>query len=118
LERWTDKEKLEMPKRPAHAETLVQTLSGEIETLTKKMSHPTSDKVMNGYVEELFETTASLANVPVQNFLDILIKMDVLCRRLREDLHPDRRGEILTYLLAESIRDECLLISKNSNVEH
>jgi hypothetical protein len=52
------------------------------------------------------KAAARLAQAPATSTGDLSLKLDVLCRRLREFLDPDDRGGVLTALLAESIRDD------------
>jgi hypothetical protein len=88
-------------------DTLVRNLVRNIEALERKIAQPASDQTMNRRIAALFAATASLAQAPATSANDLALKLDILCRRLREFLDPDDRGGVLTALLAESIRDDC-----------
>ena len=62
-------------------------------------------------LDELAGATALLAGAPALAMAEVVAKLTILCRRLREDLHPEVRGELITYLLAESVRDDCRLLA-------
>jgi hypothetical protein len=79
---------------------------GDIAAITRQMAGSRTDHHMNRHAEELFTAITSLAHAPATNGKDLAAKLEVLCRRLREFVNPDQRGEVLTVLLAESIRDE------------
>jgi hypothetical protein len=59
----------------------------------------------------LAAATMQLAEAPATSLVGIGAKLTILCARLREDLHPEVRGELLTYLLAESIREDSRLLA-------
>ena len=60
---------------------------------------PASDERMNALLDELFVVTTRLAQAPDRDANDLSLKLDVLCRRLREDVVPENPGDVLTYLL-------------------
>jgi hypothetical protein len=57
------------------------------------------------------EMTRCLAQVPARTLGEIEAKLAVLCARLHEDMNPDIRGEVITWMLAESVRHDCCLIT-------
>jgi hypothetical protein len=64
---------------------------------------------MNEHLDELSTTICRLAHAPALSAADLDLKLSALCRRLRDNLDPDDRGAVLTYLLAEAVRDDHLL---------
>ena len=90
--------------------TLVAECYRQVASLSRTILDPTSDRRMNGLTDALYEATSALAAAPSVANSDVQAKLTVLCARLRENLHPGHRGELLTYLLAESIRDDCRLL--------
>ena len=90
--------------------TLVAVCYRQVASLSRTILDPTSDRRMNRLQDALFEATATLAAAPSVATSDVQAKLTVLCARLRENLRPDHLGELLTYLLAESIRDDCRLL--------
>lgn len=101
-------------RRAARARTgpsLVRRLHAEVTGLLGMASSPVADRRMTQLQGELFGATARLAAAPSASAADIDAKLVILCARLREFLHPDQRGELLTYLLAESIREDHRLLS-------
>ena len=96
------------------SETLVARLHAEAVRLTVSIASPTTDEHMNALLDELFVVTTRLAQAPAQETHDLSLKLDLLCRRLREDVAPENRGDVLTYLLAEAIRDDVALRIRQS----
>ena len=84
---------------------------GEINALTLSIAGPLSDAEMNARLEELFAATVSLTHFHARSFADLDHKLDILCRRLREFLEPDDHSSTLTYLLAQTIREEVQTLS-------
>jgi hypothetical protein len=91
----------------ALAPSLVQALHTSIMEMHRRCSRPLADHDANALTAELYETTVQLGNAPATSLVDISIKLAVLCRRLREHLHPEQRGELASYLLAASILEDC-----------
>jgi hypothetical protein len=87
-------------------ESQVAAVARKIARLTYAVAQPATDAEVNRRLDELFAATASLAQLPAREPADIDLKLDVLCRRLREFLDPQDRGAVLTYLLAVSIRED------------
>jgi hypothetical protein len=96
-------------KRP---ESQVAVVAHKIARLTYAVAQPAKDAEMDRRLDELFAATASLTQLPAREAADIHLKLDVLCRRLREFLDPEDRGAVLTHLLAESIREDLVLCRK------
>lgn len=90
--------------------TLVADCYRKVTLLSRASLDPTSDRRMNRLQAELYEATAVLAAAPSINAADVQAKLTILCARVREHLHPERRGELLTYLLAESVREDLRLL--------
>jgi len=65
---------------------------------------------MNRLLDDLYDATAHLAGAPAASAGDVQAKLTILCARLRENLHPNHRGELLTYLLAEAVREDCRIL--------
>jgi hypothetical protein len=95
-----------MADNDSSPETLVARLYAEAMRLTVSIAFPTSDGRMNALLDELFAVTTKLAQVPAQDANDLSLKLSVLCQRLREDIAPENRGDVLTVLLAEAIRGD------------
>ena len=89
-----------------HFKTLVARLYASAMRLTVSTAFPSSDARMNALLDELFAVTTRLAQAPAQGANDLSLKLDVLCRRLCEDVAPENRGDMLIYLLAEAIRGD------------
>jgi RecB family exonuclease len=101
------------PARPAKRpdrRTLVHRLYQDILKQRSALTHPCPDKEMNAGLELLASLTTSIANAPAETATDVRLKVEVLCARLREHLHPENEGELLDYLLADSIRDDLLMV--------
>jgi len=62
-------------------------------------------------LDALAMATMQLAEAPATSIAEASAKLTILCARLREDLHPEVRGELITYLLAESIREDCCVLA-------
>lgn len=90
--------------------TLVAECYREVTSLSRESIASTSDQRMNRLQESLYEATAALAAAPSIATADLQSKLAILCSRLRENLHPAHRGELLTYLLAESIREDLRIL--------
>ncbi len=82
----------------------------EVTSLSRASLDPTSDRRMNRLQAALYAAPAALAAAPSIASADMDKKLAVLCARLRENLHPEHRGELLTYLLAESVREDLRLL--------
>ena len=105
-----------MPDNDSSPKTLVARLHAEAMRLTVSIAIPASDERMNALLDELFTVTTRLAQAPARDAKDLSLKLDVLCRRLREDVAPENRGDVLTFLLAEAIRgDHAVLRQRDSN---
>ena len=95
-----------MPDNDPPRDTLVARLHAEATRLAVSIASPASDERMNALLDELFVVTTRLAQAPARDAIDLSLKLDVLCRRLREDVAPENPGDVLTYLLAEAIRGD------------
>jgi hypothetical protein len=93
--------------------TLVAERYREVTSLSRASLDPTSDRRMNRLQGALYEATAALAAAPSIAAPDMKSKLTILCARLRENLHPEHRGELLTYLLAESLREDLRLLCED-----
>ena len=98
-----------MPDNDPPRDTLVARLHAEATRLAVSIASTASDDQMNALLDELFVMTTRLAQAPARDAKDLSLKLAVLCRRLREDVAPENRGDVLTYLLAEAIRDDVVL---------
>ena len=85
-----------MRRKPDNGVTLVLELYREVTALSRTIRTPTSERRMNWLRDELYEATLRLAGAPSSLPADIDAKLAVLCGRLREDVHPAHRGELLT----------------------
>ncbi len=88
-----------MPDNDPPRDTLVARLHAEAMRLSVSIASPASDERMNALLDELFVVTTRLAQAPARDANDLSLKLDVLCRRLREDVAPENPGDVLTYLL-------------------
>jgi len=61
---------------------------------------------MNQLCDKLIQVTSRLVHATSTDPGDISDKLTILCSRLREILHPADGGELTTYLLVESIRED------------
>ena len=100
-----------MPNDTVGQYTLVQRLHGEVSALTRATAFPQSDDAMTARVDALFTVSTRLSQAPSLTAADLYLKLSVLCHRLRDQLDPDDRGGVLTYLLAEAVRDDHLLLA-------
>lgn len=95
-----------MADNDSSPETLVARLHAEAGRLAVSIASPASDERMKTLLDELFVVTTNLTQAPARDAKDLSLKLEVLCRRLRENVAPENRGDVLTYLLVEAIRDE------------
>jgi hypothetical protein len=65
---------------------------------------------MSRLLDDLAEATAHLASAPSISPEDVQTKLAVLCAHLRENLHLGDTGELLSYLLAEGVREDCRIL--------
>lgn len=65
---------------------------------------------MSRLLDDLNEGTSNLASASSISTEDEQTKLTVLCARLRENLHLGDTGELLTYLLAEAVREDCRVL--------
>ena len=91
--------------------TLVEELYRRVTALSRAVRMPAADRRKNRQVDDLAEATLLLAGVPALIFSEVGAKLTVLCSRLRETLHPEIRGELIDYLLAESALEDCRILS-------
>lgn len=90
---------------------LVEELYREVTALSRAVRMPASDLRKNQQLDELAEATVSLTQAPALSLAEVVAKLTVLCSRLREDLHPETRGELIDYLLAESVLEDCRVLA-------
>ena len=83
---------------------------GEVTRLSRTMLAPASDRRMNRLVDDLYDAGIRLAGAPSVHGSDLRAKITILCSRLREHLHPEHRGKLLNYMLAESLREDLRLL--------
>lgn len=95
----------------ARAGILVETLYTEVTALARAARLPASDRAMAERLDLLAAATMQLAEAPATSLVGIGAKLSILCARLREELHPEARDELITYLLAESIREDCRVLA-------
>ncbi|MFN4281603.1 MAG: hypothetical protein ACK4NA_03070 [Alphaproteobacteria bacterium] len=76
--------------------------------LTRRLplSPPVSDDALGEHQAEIFEATESLAGLPAEDLEDVIIKLEVLCGRLYDELQLAYSGDVLTWYLAEGIRQD------------
>jgi hypothetical protein len=96
---------------PSKNEALIAQLHAEIVKIWRLMALTAGDDETNRRLDELAEMTRCLAQAPARTLCELEIKISVLCARLREEKHPEVRGEVLTWMLADSIRHDCHLIA-------
>lgn len=66
---------------------------------------------MDEVCEGLPSSSARLINALALDSQDIELDLAILCRRLRDQLDPEDYGAVVNILLAESIRDDLLLMA-------
>ncbi|MGE0652685.1 MAG: hypothetical protein AB7P12_13185 [Alphaproteobacteria bacterium] len=93
------------------SDALIAQLHAEIVKIWRLMALTAGDDEMNRRLDELAEMTRCLAQAPARTLYELEIKISVLCARLREEMRPEVRGEVLTWMLADSIRHDCHLIA-------
>jgi hypothetical protein len=98
-------------RRQDSAATLVDDLSRQVTALSRDVREPAPERQKTRQINELSEATLLLAGAPALSIDEVAAKLAILCGRLREDLHPEVQGELVTYLLAESIREDCRILS-------
>jgi 3-deoxy-D-arabino-heptulosonate 7-phosphate (DAHP) synthase class II len=74
--------------------------------LSRQSIGPTSEAEMGRLLDDLNEATANLAGAPSISPEDLQTKLAILCARLRENLHLGDTAEMLSYLLAEAVRED------------
>jgi hypothetical protein len=99
-----------MAKKKRKSDGLEKRLVAEIAVLTRRSSVSLSDKEMDEVCEALLSSSAHLVNAPACDAFEIDLKLAMLCRRLRDQLDPEDRAAVINALLAESIRDDLLLV--------
>lgn len=99
-----------MSKKKHKSVGLVLRLVSEIGALMRRANQPLSDEEMDEVCERLLSSSAHLVNAPASDARDIDLKIAILCRRLRDQLDPEDQGAVVNALLAESIRDDLMLI--------
>ena len=92
-------------------DALIAHLHASIIESWRLIALPAADGDMNRHLDELAEMTRCLAQAPARTLGELEVKIAVLCARLREDIRPESRGEVITWMLAESLRHDCYLIS-------
>lgn len=96
---------------PVTPEPLIPQLHERIVEGWRLIAIPAADDEMHRRLDEVAELTRCLAQAPARTLCELELKLAVLCTRLREDMRPEIRGEVLSWMLAESIRHDCYLIA-------
>jgi len=78
-------------------------LHDRIFALENALAETTPDRASTAQIDELFSLSALLVHSPASSLSDLVLKLEILCRRLHETSAPDQPGEALTYMLAEAI---------------
>ena len=87
--------------------SLVARIGDQVTTLSRQSMGSAPEVEMSRLLDELAEATANLASAPSISPEDVQTKLAVLCARLRENLHLGDSGEMLSYLRAEAVREDC-----------
>ena len=90
--------------------SLVAQIGDQVTALSRQTAGPASETEMSRLLDDLAEATANLASAPSISPEDVQTKLTVLCARLRENLHLGDTGELLSYLLAEAVREDCRIL--------
>lgn len=90
-----------MPAQDADIRALVE----EITRLDRAIAQPQPDETMNALLAARADATERLVAAPVVALDDLILKLDVLCQRLHEDLAPYDRGAQLNARLARATFD-------------
>ena len=99
------------PPEPIDDGALITGLHARIIECWRIISVACPDGAMNCHLDELAEMTRCLSQAPARTLAELEIKLAVLCSRLRDEVRPEIRGEVITWMLAESIRHDCRLIA-------
>lgn len=89
---------------------ILETLHGEVVARRMPLPSPVTDEALGDRLAETFEATESLAKIPAENFDDVLLKLEVLCGRLQEELQLAYSGDVLTWFLAEGIQQDVRML--------
>lgn len=90
--------------------SLVAQIGDQVTALSRQSVVPATETVMSRLLDDLAEATANLASAPSISPEDVQTKLAILCARLRENLHLGDTGEMLSYLLAEAVREDCRVL--------
>jgi len=93
----------------------LQTLMNKLVRIEREVARPQSDEQMNALLDERLETTERLAAARATSIDDLVLKLEVLCDRLHEDLAPHDRGGHLTACLAKAIWSEARGLSRSDD---
>jgi len=92
--------------KPSAKQSLAARLAKRLNKLTPLDGEGCADADAAAILDATVDLTQKLVHAPSLDIDDIEHKLALLCRRLRADIGTAYRDEWLTYLLAESIRDD------------
>lgn len=92
-------------------ETLVARLAREFNLLNRPLG-PMEDEEMDKVCRQMDESGKKLACAPSETIKDVLAKLDILSRLMRQNLglSPDCLYEAIAYALAEGARDDLAVL--------
>lgn len=105
-----------MAKPTDHDLTLVEELYVDVCRLQRKLMGTMGAAQMAERVNTLEEATEHLAQAPAGTVRDILFKLEIFCARLHRGLQLTYREDALTYILAESCRQDMRLLPMSRRV--
>jgi hypothetical protein len=94
------------------AKSLIEQIYERVMLLEAMSAESCPEQDMGKRLDDLFSAATMLSQAPAGSIGDVALKLDVLCRRMRESTSPEHSGEVLTYMLAESIRSDCCVLSQ------
>jgi hypothetical protein len=90
------------PQKPI--QSAISSFYEEFMRLAEDIAEPCADAEMNRRLNAYADTAVRIAQLPAVSGRDLRLTASALSRRLRENLSVDYQGEVIDYLLAESIR--------------
>lgn len=94
-----------MASHPADASELVR-LAAELAAVEARLAGPLEEGALAPLLERAEVLSRSVALAPPRGLRELALKLDLLCARLRQTVDPGEPRAVLTYILAESARDD------------
>jgi len=74
--------------------------------ITESDDKPDADQEAKAADDVVEETAAGIASASAADLGEVVIKLEILARRLRQHISLKHSGDVIDYLLAESARDD------------